>query len=152
MVIVLGTPLLTFTKPSSSTTIPWGSLNWPKEVTNSPLVFNTDTHLFSLSHIESGADPGGWGGDGVMWLQCLSCTCKQLQKSNWMDELNMLNLHFENSIFNFCRQVATDALALGPVHTNTEYEILKTVCVRKHEIWKAWNMENRSIFNFSLPM
>ena len=49
----------------------------------------------------------------------------------------MLNLHFENSIFNFCRQVATDALALGPVHTNTEYEILKTVCVRKHEIWKT---------------
>ena len=38
----------------------------------------------------------------------------------------MLNLHFEISIFNFCWQVATDALALGPVHTNTEYEILET--------------------------
>ena len=34
--------------------------------------------------------------------------------------LNMLDWHFENSIFNFCRQVATDAL--GADHTKTEYE------------------------------
>ena len=37
-------------------------------------------------------------------------------------EIKYAELPFENSIYKFWRQVATDALALGPVHTNTEYE------------------------------
>ena len=66
---------------------------------------------------------------GGAWGHVTTCACPAHVSScrsptGWMEKkLNMLNLHFDNSIFNFCQQVATDS----------SY---------KHEIW---NIEDQPV-------